>query len=102
MAVQFPLYDLLRSLNDELERGWGVRLQMRTGVNTGELVVNDEGILVGDTMNTAARLEQSAGAGQVLIGEATWRLVRPWLTTRCPRGSGLSYRLVTRDPNIKR
>ena len=45
----------LHSLNDELERAWGVRLQMRTGVNTGELVVNDEGILVGDTMNTAAR-----------------------------------------------
>src|SRR3984893_6563065 len=48
---------------------------MRIGVNTGELVVSDEGIFVGDAMNTAARLEQAAAAGQVLVGEATWRLV---------------------------
>ncbi len=63
-------------LNDELERSWGVRLAMRTGVNTGELVVDDQGILVGDTMNTAARLEQAARAGEVLVGEATRRIVR--------------------------
>jgi class 3 adenylate cyclase len=66
----------LESLNDELERDWGVRLRMRTGVNTGELVVSDGGALVGDTMNTAARLEQAAPEGQVLIGEETWRLTR--------------------------
>jgi class 3 adenylate cyclase/ketosteroid isomerase-like protein/predicted ester cyclase len=66
----------LARLNDELEPVWGVRLQVRTGVNTGELVVNQEGIFVGDTMNTAARLEQAAGAGEVMVGEGTWRLVR--------------------------
>ncbi len=66
----------LEALNDELERSRGVRLAMRTGVNTGELVISNEGIIVGDTMNTAARLEQAAPAGHVLIGEATWRLVR--------------------------
>jgi class 3 adenylate cyclase/tetratricopeptide (TPR) repeat protein len=66
----------LGRLNDELERAWGVRLQMRTGVNTGELVISREGIMVGDTMNTAARLEQAAPPGEVLIGESTWRLVR--------------------------
>jgi class 3 adenylate cyclase len=66
----------LAELEDELERGWGVRLAMRTGVNTGELVIGeDQEILVGDTMNTAARLEQAAAAGEVLVGEATWRLV---------------------------
>ncbi len=65
----------LEELGDELEHGWGVRLQMRTAVNTGELVVSDEGILIGDTMNTAARLEQAAAAGEVLVGEPTWRLV---------------------------
>lgn len=63
-------------LNDELESRWGVRLRIRTGVNTGELVINAAGILVGDTMNTAARLEQSAAAGELLIGAATRRLVR--------------------------
>ena len=66
----------LASLNDELERTWGVRIEMRTGVNSGELAISAEGIFVGDTMNTAARLEQAAAPGQVLLGEATWRLVR--------------------------
>jgi class 3 adenylate cyclase/ketosteroid isomerase-like protein len=66
----------LEQLGDELERVWGVRLQMRTGVNTGELVISDQGILVGDTMNTAARLEQAAAAEEVLISESTWRLIR--------------------------
>ncbi len=66
----------LEELNEELEPTFGVRLRIRTGVNTGELVVNDDGILVGDTMNVAARFEQAAGTGEVLIGEATRRLVR--------------------------
>ena len=65
----------LADLNRELDRQWGVRLRMRTAVNTGELVVSEGGILVGDTMNTAARLEQASSDGEVLIGEATWRLV---------------------------
>ena len=68
--------DVLPGLNDELEPLWGVRLRMRTGVNTGELVVGADGELVGDMMNTAARLEHAAGDGDVLVGEGTWRLVR--------------------------
>jgi len=66
----------LSVLGDELQRDWDVRLAMRTGVNTGELVISGAGELVGDAMNTAARLEQAAAAGDVLIGEVTWRLVR--------------------------
>ena len=65
----------LAALNQELAPRWGVRLQMRTAVNTGELVVSENGILVGDPMNTAARLEQAGADGEVLVGEATWRLV---------------------------
>jgi len=58
----------LAELGDEFERGWGVRLAMRTGVNTGELVVGeDQEILVGDTMNTAARLE--LGGGLAALGD---------------------------------
>jgi class 3 adenylate cyclase/tetratricopeptide (TPR) repeat protein len=66
----------LSALNEVLASSWGVRLAMRTGVNTGELVIGEEEeIFVGDAMNTAARLEQAAAPGQVLVGEATWRLV---------------------------
>jgi class 3 adenylate cyclase/tetratricopeptide (TPR) repeat protein len=67
-------------LNEELERTWGVRIQARIGVNTGEVVAGDssagERFATGDTMNVAARLEQSATGGEILIGEETYRLVR--------------------------
>ncbi len=70
----------LDALNDGLERDWGVRLGMRTGVNTGEIVVGPAGFLVGDPVNVAARLEQAAAPGQVLVGETTARLVRHAIT----------------------
>src|SRR5919197_5704581 len=70
----------LAELNGELDARWGVTLQNRTGVNTGEVVAGDpttgQRLVTGDTVNTAARLEQAAGPGEVLIGEPTYRLVR--------------------------
>lgn len=58
----------------------GVDLTMRIGVNTGEAVtgasLNGGFFTAGDMVNVAARLEQSAQAGQVLIGVGTHRLVR--------------------------
>jgi class 3 adenylate cyclase/tetratricopeptide (TPR) repeat protein len=53
-------------------------LEARIGVNTGEVVVGGEGetLVTGDAVNVAARLEQSAPAGQVLIGPETRLLVR--------------------------
>ncbi|MGZ3588837.1 MAG: ATP-binding protein [Candidatus Limnocylindrales bacterium] len=70
----------LARLNDELERSWGVRLTNRTGVNTGEIVAGDpskgQHLVIGDPVNTAARLEQVAPANEILIGELTYRLVR--------------------------
>src|SRR5438132_6055812 len=69
----------LVELNAELEQDHGVRIEMRTGVNTGEVVTGDavtaQKLATGDAVNVAARLEQAAGAGEILIGEATHRLV---------------------------
>jgi class 3 adenylate cyclase/tetratricopeptide (TPR) repeat protein len=56
----------------------GHGLEARIGVNTGEVVVGGEGetLVTGDAVNVAARLEQAAPAGQVLIGSETRLLVR--------------------------
>src|SRR4051795_204695 len=69
----------LSTLNEDLEQRWGVKVGMRTGVNTGEVVgppARPADLLVGDTLNVAARLEQAAQDGEVLIGPDTQRLVR--------------------------
>src|SRR3712207_6847770 len=69
----------LAALNDDLDSRWGVRIDLRTGVNTGEVVVDpakSADLLVGDTLNVAARLEQAAAPGEVLVGSETYRLVR--------------------------
>ncbi len=56
----------------------GVRLETRTGINTGEVLVGTfgprEGIAIGDAMNLGARLEQGADPGDILLGEATHNL----------------------------
>ena len=49
----------------------------RIGVNTGEVVTGTaERLVTGDAVNVAARLEQAAAPGEVLIGETTYALVR--------------------------
>lgn len=52
-------------------------LQARIGVNTGEVVTGEgDALVTGDAVNVAARLEQAASPGEVLIGDETRRLVR--------------------------
>jgi len=72
--------EALAELNVALRAEFGITLENRTGVNTGEVVTGDTGgsqrLATGDTVNVAARLEQAAPAGEVLIGESTYRLVR--------------------------
>jgi class 3 adenylate cyclase/tetratricopeptide (TPR) repeat protein len=74
------LRESLAELNDDLERSWGARLQIRIGVNTGDVVAGDptagQGFVSGDTVNVAARLEQAAQPDEILIGSETLRLVR--------------------------
>jgi class 3 adenylate cyclase/tetratricopeptide (TPR) repeat protein len=71
------LRDAVELLNLELERSHGERLQLRIGVNTGEVVtVAEEWLVTGDAVNVAARLEQAADPDEVLLGEPTYSLVR--------------------------
>ena len=71
------LQPALRQLNSELEAAYGVSLALRTGVNTGEVVTGTaERLATGDAVNVAARLEQAAQPGEVVLGGDTVRLVK--------------------------
>jgi AAA ATPase domain/Adenylate and Guanylate cyclase catalytic domain len=55
----------------------GVALSFRTAVNTGLVLAGEgENLAIGDAVNVAARLEQAAAPGEIVLGEETWRLVR--------------------------
>jgi adenylate cyclase len=59
----------------------GGALTMRIGINTGLVVAGTVGEgkdygVVGDTVNVAARLQQSGAPGQVTVSEDTYRLIR--------------------------
>jgi class 3 adenylate cyclase/tetratricopeptide (TPR) repeat protein len=69
---------VLADVNEQLERERGLRFTIRVGINTGEVVTGDEGgtLVTGDAVNVAKRLEETAVAGEVLVGEATHGLTR--------------------------
>lgn len=50
--------------------------RLRVGVHVGEVVPGADGDLYGDGVNTAARLQQSAEPGQVVVSEDVWRPLR--------------------------
>src|SRR5690242_11143303 len=60
-----------------------VGLDVRIAVNTGEALVSvsvnpaqGEGIVAGDVVNTAARLQSAAPVNGILVGESTYRATR--------------------------
>ncbi|HEX7382752.1 MAG TPA: AAA family ATPase, partial [Burkholderiaceae bacterium] len=110
--------DALGRVNDDLRRRYGVALANRTGVNTGEVVANDDPnaqqkLATGDAVNVAARLEQAAPENEILLGEVTWRLVRDAVEVEAVDALELkgkaervaAYRLVSArglDGNVRR
>ena len=79
----------LEDYKEELEQRQGIRFRVRQGINTGLVVVGSIGsdlrmdyTAVGDTTNVAARLEQAADPGRIVISEATHRLVSGYFHTR--------------------
>ena len=72
----------IERLNDEFEARHGVRLSVRIGVNTGEVLApvgaraGGQFLVSGDPVNVASRLQDAADPGTILVGERTWAAAR--------------------------
>lgn len=71
------------ALADKFEKRFGKSVAFGIGVNCGNAVVGNIGCefrmdytAIGDTVNTAARLESNAGRGQILISEDVYEAVK--------------------------
>jgi class 3 adenylate cyclase/tetratricopeptide (TPR) repeat protein len=79
VRAAIEMRDAMAELNRELEHDLGIGLELRIGVNTGEVAgadgATDHGFVAGDAVNTAARLQAAAPSGGIVIGPQTRRLV---------------------------
>ncbi len=70
------LVERVERLREEL--GLPVPLRVRVGINTGPVAIGSEGsergLLFGANVNLAARLQQAAAPGTVLVAETSWML----------------------------
>ena len=65
----------------EIETSHGIRWTLRVGLATGPMVVGGTGdMVVGETTQQAARLQNHAAANEILVGEATRRLIQSQMT----------------------
>src|SRR5438132_10838544 len=76
LHAALDIHARLETLNGELEPTHGVRLTVRIGVNTGDVLAAtaaglDQRFMAGDVVNVAARLEQAAEPGTVLAAVRT-------------------------------
>ncbi|MET8935661.1 adenylate/guanylate cyclase domain-containing protein [Streptomyces rubiginosohelvolus] len=85
LAAALGMRRALARLNEELTATLGVELAVRIGVNTGQVVAGSDrtarqALVSGETVNIAARLEQNAGRGEILIGPGTLLAAGPTVT----------------------
>jgi class 3 adenylate cyclase/tetratricopeptide (TPR) repeat protein len=83
------MQDMVRHYSDELRRAQGVEVQIRVGLNSGEVVVRSVGsdlrmdyTAVGQTTHLAARMEQLAAPGTVRLTGETMRLVEGYVEVK--------------------
>lgn len=79
----------LEPYREELQQRRGINFDIRQGINTGLVVVGSIGsdlrmdyTALGDTTNVAARLQEAADPGRIVISEVTHRLVSDHFHTR--------------------
>ena len=99
----------LASINVDLKRDYGVEIKVRTAFHTGDVVAGaGETLVTGDAVNVAARLEQNARAGEILLGDQTARLLGeaalmepvPELTLKGKAQPVSAWRLISVLPDV--
>jgi class 3 adenylate cyclase len=77
VRAALAIRESLEAMNQEDKR---LDLQLRIGVNTGEAIVtlgsespSGEGMVAGDVVNTASRLQTAAPQNGILVGQETYR-----------------------------
>jgi class 3 adenylate cyclase len=89
VACAIAMQNELRKLNSEIRPDGSPSLEMGIGINTGRVIVGNIGSemrlkygIVGTTVNVASRIESNATGGQVLIGEATYQIIKDLVITQ--------------------
>jgi class 3 adenylate cyclase/tetratricopeptide (TPR) repeat protein len=80
------MQEAIRRYSDEVRRRHGVEMQIRVGLNSGEVVVRAIGndlhmdySAIGQTTHLAARMEQLAPPGSIRLTAETLRLAEGWV-----------------------
>ncbi len=78
------IIDGVQPFREQVQRRYGLDFNVRIGINTGTVVVGEIGsdlaveyTAMGDAVNLAARMEQTARPGTVQVSENTHRFVAP-------------------------
>ncbi len=98
--------DALSSLAAELTAGWPLRLDIRIGISTGEVVTGGDGErrswATGAPLTSSSRLGHVAAPGEILVDEATRRLVRDAVVTEPADDAWRLVELAETAPGLRR
>ncbi|MEE9216611.1 MAG: adenylate/guanylate cyclase domain-containing protein, partial [Anaerolineales bacterium] len=82
------IIDEIGPFGEKVRKELDLEFNVRVGINTGHVVVGDIGTdlameytAMGDTVNMAARMEETAEPGTVQVSEETYRMVAPLFDT---------------------
>lgn len=102
----------MAALNEELVRQHGIGLEVRIGLEAGEVVATPtearQRLVTGEAVGIASRLEQAAGSDEIVVGEVAGRLIdhaaelAPLgpLQIKGKKDPVLAYRLVSLTPVV--